>query len=106
MRMKDAFHLLHLAICGRLGSWPQSVRELALPLPYCSTQKSGPSFFLGSTIELTLLSGMQVSQPSGCESRREDSLPYTAPTAIGRAGPAFRLGKTVELALVVWVWLS
>lgn len=42
----------------------------------CSTQDSGPAPHLGSSVELALVQGLQVSQPAGHESRRDDHFWY------------------------------
>lgn len=50
-------------------------RRVGLAPTSGSTQETGPELHLGSILDLTLLVGVQVSWPSGCESRREAHSP-------------------------------
>lgn len=48
----------------------EQVNESALPLIGYTHRRAGPAPYLGSTLELTLLAGSQVSQPCGCERKK------------------------------------
>lgn len=96
-------HPFPLVLSERAGPSVIRVGELGLSLTSSLTQSSRLCTHLGCTLELTLLLGMQVSQPRMCESRRVDPpLPYAPPpTATRIEVPEFPLGKIVEQALVV-----
>lgn len=79
-------------------SWPwrhKSGRANTDTQPTSANEKAAPTSLLGSTLESTLLSGMQMSQPIGHKDNRADPL---TPSAIWWHG----LRKDALPALPLW----
>lgn len=59
----------------RAGPWGMRTEKMALPFTNCNTRESGHGTFPGSTLELTVLVGVLISQAGGHESRRAAPTP-------------------------------
>lgn len=89
--------------------------ERTCPAPHSLQHwRVGLASCLGRTLELILLSRVQVSKAWGSEGMRAEltsPCPHITLTTIRREGPAFCLDKTVELIMAIlmrmtWVWRS